>query len=65
MCRCWNSARDAGVRISIGTDAHNQSEMRFIDVGVAAALKAGIDAERILNFKPWEEIVAWTASLRS
>jgi histidinol phosphatase-like PHP family hydrolase len=58
-------ARDAGVRISIGTDAHNQSEMRFIDVGVAAALKAGIDQERILNFKPWEEIVAWTASLRS
>ncbi|HEX3326771.1 MAG TPA: PHP domain-containing protein [Actinomycetota bacterium] len=58
-------AREAGVRISIGTDAHNQSEMRFIDVGVAAALKAGIGAERILNFKPWEEIVAWTASLRS
>lgn len=58
-------ARDAGVRISIGTDAHNQSEMRFIDVGVAAALKAGIDHERILNFKPWQEIVAWTASLRA
>jgi histidinol phosphatase-like PHP family hydrolase len=58
-------ARDAGVRISIGTDAHNQSEMRFIDVGVAAALKAGIDADRILNFKPWQEIVAWTASLRA
>jgi DNA polymerase (family 10) len=58
-------ARKAGVRISIGTDAHNQSEMRFIDVGVAAALKAGIGAHRILNFMPWEEIVAWTGSLRS
>jgi histidinol phosphatase-like PHP family hydrolase len=58
-------ARDAGVRISIGTDAHNQSEMRFIDVGVAAALKAGISPDRILNFQPWEEIVAWTSSLRS
>jgi histidinol phosphatase-like PHP family hydrolase len=56
-------ARDAGVRISIGTDAHNQSEMRFIDVGVAAALKAGISVDRILNFQPWEEIVAWTSSL--
>jgi histidinol phosphatase-like PHP family hydrolase len=57
-------ARGAGVRISIGTDAHNQSEMRFIEMGVAAALKAGISAERILNFQPWEEIVAWTRSLR-
>jgi histidinol phosphatase-like PHP family hydrolase len=58
-------AREAGCRISIGTDAHNQSEMRFIDVGVAAALKAGISADRILNFMPWEELVAWTGSLRA
>jgi histidinol phosphatase-like PHP family hydrolase len=58
-------AREAGVRISIGTDAHNQSEMRFIDVGVAAALKAGIHWDRILNFQPWQEIVSWTQSLRA
>jgi histidinol phosphatase-like PHP family hydrolase len=58
-------AREAGVRISMGTDAHNQAEMRFIDVGLAAALKAGIDKDKILNFQPWEEIVAWTTSLRS
>jgi histidinol phosphatase-like PHP family hydrolase len=58
-------AREAAVRISIGTDAHNQSEMRFIDVGVATALKAGISADRILNFQPWQEIVAWTDSLRT
>jgi histidinol phosphatase-like PHP family hydrolase len=58
-------ARDANVRVSIGTDAHNQSEMRFIEVGVAAALKAGIAKVRILNFQPWEEIVAWTESLRA
>lgn len=57
-------ARDVNVRVSIGTDAHNQSEMRFIEVGVAAALKAGIAKDRILNFQPWEEIVAWTRSLR-
>jgi histidinol phosphatase-like PHP family hydrolase len=57
-------ARDANVRISIGTDAHNQAEMRFIDVGVAAARKAGIEEGRILNFQSWEEIVAWTNSLR-
>jgi hypothetical protein len=39
--------------------------MRFIEVGVAAALKAGIAKVRILNFQPWEEIVAWTESLRA
>ncbi len=58
-------AREAGVRISLGTDAHNQSEMRFIDIGLMAALKAGIDKDRILNFHPWEQIVAWTTSLRT
>jgi histidinol phosphatase-like PHP family hydrolase len=58
-------AREAGCRISIGTDAHNQSEMRFIDVGVGAALKAGIAPDRILNFMPWQDIVAWTGSLRA
>jgi histidinol phosphatase-like PHP family hydrolase len=57
-------AAEAGVRISIGTDAHNQSEMRFIEMGVAAAAKAGIRPDRILNFQRWEEIVAWTTSLR-
>ena len=58
-------AREANVRISMGTDAHNQSEMRFIDVGLAAALKAGIDQDRILNFQPWKELIAWTESLRT
>jgi histidinol phosphatase-like PHP family hydrolase len=56
-------AREAHVRISIGTDAHNQAEMRFIDVGLAAALEAGIARDRILNFQPWEGIIDWTRSL--
>ncbi|MDP9224436.1 MAG: PHP domain-containing protein [Actinomycetota bacterium] len=56
-------AREEQVRISIGTDAHDQAEMRFIDVGLAAALEAGVPRERILNFQPWEDIVEWTGSL--
>jgi histidinol phosphatase-like PHP family hydrolase len=52
------------VRISIGTDAHHPVELAFVDLGLAAAAIAGIRRERILNFSPVEEVVAWTASLR-
>jgi putative hydrolase len=52
------------VRISIGTDAHHPVELAFVDLGLAAAAIAGIPRERILNFSPAQEILAWTASLR-
>ncbi|MFN2489568.1 MAG: hypothetical protein ABR529_07505 [Actinomycetota bacterium] len=53
--------RDAGGWISIGTDAHDPSEMRFVDIGVASALRAGIPRARILNFLSRDELVAWAA----
>src|SRR5207302_7072042 len=34
-------AAKAGCRISIGTDAHGPSQLRFIELGLAAALRAG------------------------
>jgi histidinol phosphatase-like PHP family hydrolase len=52
------------VRISIGTDAHHPVELAFVDLGLAAAAIAGIRRERILNFSPVEDVLAWTASLR-
>lgn len=57
-------AADSGVRVSIGTDAHHPVELGFVDLGLAAAAIAGIPRERILNFAPAEELLAWTASLR-
>ncbi len=45
-------AREHGTRISIGTDAHHAWQLEFIDLGLAAALQAGITADRILNFMP-------------
>jgi histidinol phosphatase-like PHP family hydrolase len=48
--------------VSIGTDAHNTAEMRFMPLGLASALKAGLPKERILNFMPYDELRAWTAS---
>jgi histidinol phosphatase-like PHP family hydrolase len=57
-------ARKAGCRISIGTDSHGPSQLEFIEFGLAAALKAKIDPNRILNFMGREELVAWAGSLR-
>ena len=56
-------AADAGVRISIGTDAHYQHELEFVDIGVAAAMKAGIAKDRILNFMTADQLTAWARSV--
>lgn len=57
-------ARDAGVRISLGTDAHSARQLGFMDLGLAAAWKAGISRERILNFMPAEELLEWATGSR-
>jgi putative hydrolase len=58
-------ARDAGCRISIGTDAHAHWQLEWIDLGVAAALEAGIPRDRILNLMSLEDLRAWTDDVRS
>ena len=57
-------ARDHGTRISLGTDAHHGWQLEFIDLGLAAALRAKIPAERILNFMPILELKAWAKCVR-
>jgi DNA polymerase (family 10) len=57
-------ARKAGCRISIGTDSHGPSQLEFIEFGLAAALKAKIDPDRILNFMAREKLIEWAADLR-
>jgi histidinol phosphatase-like PHP family hydrolase len=57
-------ARDEGVRISLGTDSHHPWQLEFIDLGLAAALKAKIPAERILNFMALPELRCWVARVR-
>lgn len=58
-------ARKAGVRISLGTDAHHADQLGFIELGLAAALKARIPAERIINFMNLPSLRAWVAKLRA
>lgn len=57
-------AKRAGVRISIGTDAHSASQLHFIELGLAAAVRVGIPEDRILNYLSADEIVEWAGSHR-
>jgi histidinol phosphatase-like PHP family hydrolase len=57
-------ARDHGVRISIGTDAHSVSELGHMEFGLAAAALAGIERERILNYLPVGDVLAWAREVR-
>ena len=57
-------ARDHGTRISLGTDAHHGWQLEFIDLGLAAALRAKIPDGRILNFMPILELTAWAKCVR-
>ncbi len=58
-------AKKAACRISIGTDSHGPSQLRFIRFGLAAAAKAGIDGKRILNFMSRQELINWATSVRN
>ncbi|MFN2543733.1 MAG: PHP domain-containing protein [Actinomycetota bacterium] len=57
-------ARESGCWISIGTDAHHPTELRFLEFGLAAAARASIPRERILNFLSRDQLLEW-ASERS
>jgi len=57
-------AAKAGCRISIGTDSHGPSQLRFMDFGLASALSAGVKRDRILNFMTVEELLNWVAAVR-
>ena len=57
-------ARAAGCRISLGTDAHAAHQLRFMELGLEAAWRAGISEERILNFMSAEELRNWAGARR-
>lgn len=57
-------AKKSGCRISLGTDSHGPSQLRFMEFSAAAALIAGIPSSRILNSMPAGELLAWSASVR-
>ena len=53
-------ANAAGVRwFSMGTDAHSAGELGNLPFAMATASLAGIAIDRILNYRPVEEVRAW------
>jgi histidinol phosphatase-like PHP family hydrolase len=56
-------ARETGARISLGSDAHASSQLEFLDFAVAAARRAGIPDDRIVNCMTADELLAWTRRL--
>ena len=59
------TAAEAGIRISLATDAHSIPELQFMDFSVGTALKAGIARDRVINFMTVDELLAWRAARRS
>lgn len=57
-------AREEGVRISLGTDAHHPDQFAYMDLSLGAACAAKIPPERIINFLPVRELLAWAESVR-
>jgi len=58
-------AAEVRIKLSIGTDAHAAFELDFIDLALANAERAGVDRSQIINFKPVDELLAWTSALKS
>jgi len=58
-------ARRAGARVAIDTDAHHPHQLDFAILGLAAALRARIPAERIVNFMTADELIQWVTARRA
>jgi putative hydrolase len=55
----------AGAWVSIGTDAHTPEELVFLELGVAAAIQAGIPRERVLNCLSADALAARVGVVRA
>jgi DNA polymerase (family 10) len=58
-------ARDQGMLISIGADAHNLAALRNVDYGVGIARKGWLTREDVLNTRSVDEFLAHVAKRRS
>lgn len=60
-----HSALKEGARISLGTDAHHPWQLAFMDLALAAALLAGYQQDRIVNFMPVQNLLNWSSRVRA
>ncbi len=62
--RLLRQARDGGVMISIGADAHNLAGLRNVDFGVGIARKGWLTRDDVLNTRTAEGFLAHVAKRR-
>jgi DNA polymerase (family 10) len=62
--RHCRTAKEKGVRIEIGPDAHSEAELDNIESGVGMARKAWLTGEDVLNAQPAKEVLATARRLR-
>ncbi|MDQ4008282.1 MAG: PHP domain-containing protein [Actinomycetota bacterium] len=53
-------ALETGCVFSIDTDAHAPGQLDFLDYGCLRAVELGIDADRVLNARDADGLLAWT-----
>jgi DNA polymerase (family 10) len=56
--RLLRQAREKGVLISIGADAHSIATLRHVDSGIGIARKGGLRKEDVLNTRPVDQFLA-------
>lgn len=59
------AAKRFGVRISIGTDAHEERQMGYMSYGVATARRGWISAAELLNAQPLDTVRGWLKRSRA
>ena len=52
-------AKEMGIRVAIGTDAHHLDQMWMISLGVAVARRGWLETTNILNTLPLKGILKW------
>ena len=62
--RHCRTARDKGVLIAIGPDAHSEESLENVEMGVALARKAWCSRKDVLNTRTWRQILSFAASKR-
>lgn len=56
--RFLRQARERGVLVEIGPDAHSPQGLDNVELGIGIARKGWLEAGDVLNARPWEEIIA-------
>ncbi|MGW4247324.1 PHP domain-containing protein [Nocardia sp. NPDC004722] len=57
--RLLKLALDIGCDFSIDTDAHAPGQLDFLGYGAQRALDCGVPADRVVNTRPVDELLAW------